>query len=241
MEVFEVGLLESLDQRKVVVGGVGTCAQDEGRFVRVEAVGLEVLFPFISHQGFLEEVGAEEEAYAVVACRGHPQVVGGSTGFGNGTEKVVGLGVDPAPGEAVVAVEFPTIGDCDGRLPGEGILGDLEKAVVEMGVGAEDDVRAVLEEDFLELSAAMDLAGVLEVGDEFEVVEVEVVGERELFLDEIVELDAKIVEGVCALQGLVDGAMDAGCPFCPCFEGTGTHVVAAAGARGEDEEVQNDE
>ncbi len=74
-------------------------------------------------------------------------------------------------------------------------------------------------------------------GGDLQVVEINVVKDRRVALDEIVEPDAEAVDGVGVFQDGMDThldriAVDAAGPLA---QGIGAHVVAGAGGRGQDE------
>ena len=241
LDVFDWGGSNGIEEGEVVVGGVGSGAENDGVGLRVEVelVAEVVMALFLCEWGFVK-VGPEEEAEVVVAFFRHVEFVRSFAGVEHGSDEMVGVGVDPAVTEAVGAMEFSAVGDGQWRAVFRGFFGKLKEAVVEVRMSTEYDVGPMLLQDSGEAFASVNHPWGFEVWDSIQVMKVEVVSEGESFLDEVVEVDAKVVEVVCIFQGLVNHDFHVGGLACrcvgPCLEGLCPHVVSSActGCKDED-------
>lgn len=233
----DAGPLEDPQGPHVIVGTVRASAEHHSEAVRVEVELVpEVTPPLLLRERGPVKRGIEEEPSHPVAAVRHPEVGRGIAGFFNRSNEEVGPGIDPVAAKAIAVAQLPAIGgQAQVGIASMG-FGQLEKSVIEVGMGAHNDIGATFPNHLNETFRSPDLAGMIVQAGVLQEVEVEVVQFWPELLDAVVKVYPETIDPMGHLQGLVNGDFGLeGSPllrFGPSLEGAGAHIVPSPGAGG---------
>ena len=165
--------MHGFQQRNMIVRAVCACTKNQN-----ETSGVQSKFPgnvvcaFLWGEVGTKEGGAQEKTAFVNPVEGHSKPACCKACFWNSTDKKVCLWVNPAFTEAIAPVKFSTAGDCLWGASRHGFSCKFKKSVVEVCVGAEDDVWFFSADDFLKSLLVMNHASLVKVGDFFKIVKI---------------------------------------------------------------------
>ena len=236
----EAGAVEGVEEREVVVGTgrAGGQQQDGTPGIETEGAAQECAALLLAHGG-TEEVGSQHEASEQGVLRRHAERAGVGAGRLGGPDPLIARRVHPVAAEAVAPVELRATGAGAHPSRAQHLAGEFEKAPVQVRVHAQHPVRPVL----LELLDAgphpQELPPPTVQRRVLEEREVQVVRARPVRLHEVIEMESDPVVRAGCLQGreALHLHPDLGVPARPLRKGGGPRIVAATGARGQDQKA----